>query len=181
MTLIFPNYLTRIQLSKTRRKKYYTIKDKIPKKFLKYKFDPKGFLLDEHGEKILKNAKSCDKPRFLKINGQAIWNGQISRFSRAKVSNVLHEYFSENIQKQLTEPIEIPKEKFIHWNFRFYRKEFEQDLTNHTFLYKKTFEDVMVKSLKLIPDDSSKYVRGCTDQYIISDDERLEINWQFMD
>lgn len=180
MTLIFPEYLTKIQLSKTRRKKYYSIKDKIPKKFLGLPFDSKGFLLDANGEKILKNGKSCDKPRFLTINGQAIWNGQISRFSRAKVSNTLHEYFMENIQKQLDKPIIIPQGKYIHWKFAFYKQEFPQDLTNHTFLYKKTFEDVMVKSLKYIPDDNAKYIRGCTDLYIQSSEERLEISWEFI-
>lgn len=181
MTLVFPNYITRIQLSNKRRKKYYLKGDDIPKKYAHLQtFDKKGALLDENGVPIVKNAKSCDKPRFMVINGQAIWNGQISRFSRAKVATVLHEYFIENIEKQLTKKIEIPEGKFIHWIFKFYNTEFAQDLTNHHFLYRKTFEDAMVKTLNLIPDDNSKYVRGCSEFYIQSAEPRLEISWEFI-
>ena len=193
-TIDIPDYIKSIQLSKERRTKYYTIKEKIPKKYNNYKFK-NVYLVDENGNKIVKNVKTAGTPKFWKINSQAIWSGNLHQFSRAKVSKELHSYFAEHITNSLIKnqkltKIDVKENERLMFFFTFYGNEEinKSDLDNKAYIYVKTGIDTFttpnstninqkdVIKLSLIEDDSLTFINCIGYNFIQSNFEKLEIN-----
>lgn len=99
-----------IQIAKARRATYY-IKGKcrLPKKYdnnPEYGFNNKDQLINlETGVSVIKNSRSAGTPRFKKINGQDIYNGNISRQARASLVKNVHNYFIP-----ILKDLELPKD-----------------------------------------------------------------------
>jgi hypothetical protein len=177
-TVEIPDYVTHITLSKQRRKKYYTVEeqDKIPKKYLKQGicFVDNIATLCSTKEKIVKNSKSAGTPKYWKINGQDLWNGNLHPHVRAKVSKELHQYFGriidENLVQKGVSSIEIGEDKRLFFIYTFnINIKGSQDIDNMN-VYIKTFSDTLttrnnpnqsdVVKMGIIPDDNPQHVKG---------------------
>lgn len=152
----------------------------------KYRIDNDGWIWSrEPHQKVIRNFKTAGKPNMQKISGQAIWDGELSRYSRARVKRFLTDYFTPNITRQLPITLIPPGDKVIHFEFIFFRNmqltHRLQDIDNHAFLYIKAFLDTVVL-LKLIPDDSPDWVGGTYYHYSHIEDNnqrRLEVKVHF--
>jgi len=148
-----PEYIKHVTLSKKRRAKYYTKKSKIPKKYAKFKFNPKGILVDPLGNPVIANPCSVGTPRLKKINGQDFYKGTDSPHIRAKVVQEIKTFlipFVEKLEPVTTFPVQIKLE--LHdmigignW-----------DLDN-LWIYNKCMQDVLVQE-GILPEDNVMYV-----------------------
>lgn len=150
-----PDYITHIVLSKARRKKYYTRQDKIPKKYAKYAFSPKGILVGPDGTEIVKNVRTAGTPRLKKINGQDLYKGMLHHHTRSKLIHTMKDYFRDKlsaIKPVKNFPIEVAMEMYT------YRTELS-DIDNASWVYFKVILDVL-QDLQVIPEDSVDYVKA---------------------
>lgn len=151
--ITIPEYITHVQLSKSRRPKYYTRKQKIPKKYAKYKkYDLKGRLLGPDGEPIIANAGVVAKPRMLKINGQQLYSGNMNAMVRSKVVNVIKDFMFDFVKdvEPMTVPIRVESDLYAPLAAK------NWDLDNQ-WIYHKCFLDALVKA-EVIPDDNVMFV-----------------------
>lgn len=157
--ITIPNYATTINLTNKRRKAYYKITDKLPKKYQKnlknYKIID-GYYVDKNtGERIIKNANSCDKPRMYKISGQDLWS-TINPHIRSKISRELKQYFYNQL-----EPILAPIDDSLYpvgVRLIFYNTIEGEDLDNHALWYRKVINDVLCGHVEYEKDENGKYV-----------------------
>lgn len=157
MVLIFdiPQY---IQLSAKQKPKYYYADKAIPKSF-RNRFDigvkDNKLYNTITNEFLVKNVKLVGKPRLEKINGQKIYNGKFSKFTRAKVVKKLHEFYTE-----LLRDVDIKYNILsIHYiRFGDIESAHTQDNTQLFFLLIKCFEDTLTE-LGIIQSDHPKYAR----------------------
>ena len=154
-------------ISKARRIKYYKKGGKIPKKYLKYGFDSKGRLIDDNGECIAANPRTIGKPKYITINGQALYNARMSPHIRSKVVNSVKDSFipyMKDVKKIENLPVRISLKMYdtirqANW-----------DLDNQ-WLYNKCFQDLLVK-LEIIPDDDIRYVtKSAAPEFVPVDNE----------
>jgi len=151
-----PKYIREIKLSEARIKKYYELGKKHPKseKFndktkYEYKEVPgygkRKFLVDlKTGERVVANPRAAGTPRVLTINGQKIYNGEVSKHIRNKVLSEIKTSFIPYIEK-LNEiknfPICIEME--IHDVIREPNSKSLWDLDNRAWPYIKAFQDCL--------------------------------------
>ena len=166
-----PNYPRSVEVSKSRRPKYYKIGDKIPKKFEADGYCyVGGFLVDPTGQKVVKNTKSAGTPRYISINAQAIYVG-LHHSVRSKIVDSLHSLFHETFKKQLPATIDLTgKTVFIHLQFYDVVSAKLPDLDNLANFFVKCGMDCLTKAtnskgdtshkLGIIPDDKVTYVSG---------------------
>jgi len=156
--LTIPEYITHVQLSKARKAKYWRRKDesKLPKKYMdrkKYKWNKEGYLvLFPGGQKVIANPKSAGTPRYLKINGQSIYSGNMRPMVRAKVVNAIKDFFrtyTDTIPKQQV-PIRLECDIYAPLAAK------NWDLDNQ-WIYHKCFIDALVAS-EVIFDDNVMFV-----------------------
>lgn len=153
-----PRYITKVQLSRKRRPKYYKSGEKIPKKYSDYQFDTKGFLIDPEGNKLIKNKAFVDKPRFQILSGNNLISGYGSPHIRAKLARELKNFYRPFLLDYVKEhgPIENFPLK-VEWDvYTVNVREGTWDASNLYFYY-KYFEDTAV-DVGLIPDDCVKYI-----------------------
>jgi hypothetical protein len=154
-------------ISKARRIKYYKKGGKIPKKYKNNTFDSRGRMIDANGEFVVANPRTIGKPKYLTINGQALYNARMSPHIRSKVVNSVKDSFlpyMKHIGKIESLPIRISLKMYdtirqANW-----------DLDNQ-WLYNKCFQDLLVK-LNIIPDDDIKYVtKSAAPEFVPVDNE----------
>jgi hypothetical protein len=153
ITIEMPNYITQVKMSNSRRPKYFSKTDKIPKKYQAYGYDSKGRLCGPDGQPIVKNSKSVNNPRYKRINGQDFYSGLSTPIIRVKIVNAIKDFyrpFLEHMPKIKTFPIQIECKLYdvpgkCDW-----------DLDNK-WIYCKVFQDLLVNMGK-IPDDNIRYV-----------------------
>jgi len=109
---------------------------------------------------MISNKKSANKPRFVKVNGQDIYNQKNNSFSRNFLRNFLHDYFKIHLDK--VEPFKLDDYP-LTVEFLFYmHDEGKHNIDNdNKWVWAKGFRDTLTE-LKLIPDDNC---------YVISRDE----------
>jgi len=156
--ITIPEYITHVQLSKRRKAKHYKRGDKMPLKYQdrkKYKFDREGYLVSAKGGlRVIANPRSAGTPKFLKINGQAIYSGNMRPMVRAKVVNAMKEFFAEHIKDM----------RVLRWPYRIEADLYAPiaagnwDLDNQ-WIYHKCFIDALVAEGKLF-DDNIMFVTG---------------------
>ena len=149
-------------LKKNSRVKYYTIKDKLPKSIIKQMSTENNggiFILDKEGNKIIKNSKSLNKPKYWRLNGQSLYNGLLHPLVRKNITNTYHKYFEDAIIKSGLTKIDIPENKYIKIAVNIYEHENSGVIPDIDNLWplEKWFTDSLV-SLGVIPDDSPKFV-----------------------
>jgi len=148
-----PLFIKKVMISKARRIKYYKQGGKIPKKYSKYGFDTKGRLVDDQGECVVANPRTIGKPKYITINGQALYNARMSPHIRSKIVNAVKDSFTpylSGIEPIVQLPVRISLK--LHDTIR----QANWDLDNQ-WLYNKCFQDLIVKK-GLIPDDDIKYI-----------------------
>ncbi len=119
-----------------------------------YSFDEDGYLIDIiTKEKVIANPKKAGNVREWVINFQKIYDGTIRKHIRNNYLNLLKELITPWIT---IEPItEYP----IKLEFFIFATEMPVDVSNKGVCYTKVFEDILQK-LKVIPNDSSNYIRS---------------------
>lgn len=148
-------YFDKIEISKKRKAKYYTIKDKkIPKK-IQNNSTINGIFVDIEGNKILKNKKSIDKPRYITINGQSIYNGKLMGHARNLVARKVKEIYNPYISSL---PKIISNNISIELEIRLTNTKYNWDCSNK-WIYIKWFEDILVEK-GIIPDDNIEYIKS---------------------
>ena len=175
------DYPTEIKLSEKRKATYYKIGEAPPKKYGGVFFpDKDGHLLDDRGEKILKNTKTAGKPRMMSINLQRLYVG-CHHSVRSKIVNEMHEMLSKEFKKQFPEKIEIPEgcKIIIHLHFYDIYNSKIPDLDNLAGLFLKTGIDCLTTAnnpnqikageanhkLGIIPDDKIEFIPGIVSEF----------------
>lgn len=198
------DFIPKLQLSKSRRAVYYNIKDynKIPKKYLldkKLQWGiPNDMVLYEQpllkegyiwcggilrkgtyssiGSPVIKNTKSVGKPRYFIINGQDLYSGKFERQQRADLILKLHQYFLELFGKSIYEKshlwINSPLKIQITW---FIKEDYKGPDLDNLWIVEKVLLDMMVKDLKVIPDDNHKIIKELTKKYEYRETEGFKI------
>lgn len=153
LEISIPLFIKKVMISKARRMKYYKKGGKIPKKYSSYGFDSKNRLIDNNGECVVANPRTIGKPKYVTINGQALYNARMSPHIRSKIVNAVKDSFVPHIQG--IEPIEnLP----VRISLKLYDtiRQANWDLDNQ-WLYNKCFQDLIVKH-GILPDDDIKYI-----------------------
>lgn len=158
--------ITHVELSQKRKIKYYKQGTKIPKKYSKsegYYFGPDKILRDKEGNKVIANPRAAGTPRLWKINGQALYSGNLHPLARKKITPYMKAYLGEHlsrVQPILKFPIQI----------RAIRHELpgtkRWDIDNQNWIWMKWFQDALVDK-GIIPDDNVEYIRRTGDTEVI--------------
>lgn len=166
-----------VQIAKSiRGKPYKKGKCNVPKKYQGENFDwnNKGHLVRlSDGLVLTANPKLKGKPRVKKVNGQDIYNGNVSRQGRAFLIKVLHERLSIFIRE--IEPI-IDVKHFplgIHLNFYVHDKGKNNLDNDNRWVWEKAAQDTLTE-LKIIPDDNPYIVWENIKRTILIADEKEE-------
>lgn len=129
-------YFDKVQITKTRRPVYKT---------------------NKKGERVIKNIKSLNKPRYAPINGQYIYSGTWDR----RLTNRISKLFKHEIIKHVQDSTfkKLPEDKYMTLELEIHRNSNLEnwDLSNR-WLYIKWFEDLL-KELNIIPDDNVNFIR----------------------
>ena len=164
-------------MSNSRRPKYYTTSDKIPKKYAGYEFDRRGRLVTPDGQPILRNARTVNTPRMRKINGQEFYSGITRPAMRVKIVNAIKDSFRPYIAdlpriKQF--PIKLACE------FHDLPGKADWDLDNK-WIYCKVFQDLLVQEGRL-PDDNIKFVSqaAAMEYYPVEDEQDRQLVFHIM-
>ena len=175
-TIVISNFEENVKLTEKRRVQYYPhgSKKKIPKKYrnrdeFAYLLfgatkKKKGtyFLIDKStGERVISNPIAKDKPRYWKINGQALYSGTMHHRQRATVAIKVHEYLSKYIKDLpviTTAPGEMLTVRAIIYDIYPQNIATVWDCSNK-WPWIKWFEDTLVEHGK-IEDDSIDFVRS---------------------
>ena len=153
LTIEIPEYITHVEISKTRKPKYYKKGQKIPKKYANFKkYDLRGRLLGADGLPIVANAAVVSKPRLLKINGQQLYSGNMNPMMRSKVVNLIKEFF--NVYTSGLEPVAVPVRIEADLYCPLAAKNWDLD---NQWIYHKCFLDSLVKN-GVLPDDNIMFV-----------------------
>lgn len=172
--LVIPQYITKVQLSKKQRTKYYTKKSKIPKTKQKYKFK-NGYLVDENNKKIIANPKTAGKPKYEVLSGNKLKAGFGSPHIRAKIVKELKKFYRPFVQEYIDKhgpitefPLRIEwdvyttvEEEKPNWdadNLDFYFKYFQDCLFETTCKYNDYAKYKGKKLKQLIPNDTVEYI-----------------------
>jgi hypothetical protein len=167
-----PNYIYQVQVSKSRRVKYFhssktgigkvkKLLEDLPKKHkaIIVGTDLEGFYIDKNGERVIANPLAAGTAKFVPINGQMFYSSG-NQFTRVKIVNALHDFFSSEIKRVSLQPFkksDYPIVITLEWFAPYSHK--TMDITNMYSVYQKTFEDTLVNEGILI-DDEVKYVTG---------------------
>lgn len=162
----YENLIQVIELTKGRRPIYYN-ESNTPKKY-KRVYDSKGRLI-VNGQPVIKNIKSVNKPRTLRINFNLFWAGNVHRSARTKIKDTLHTFFKSSTIKDI-------KSFPIVLHFEYYTNN-KADADNGSFIYIKTFLDTLTE-LKIIPDDDRRYIRGYS-WVTYTGDSKLVVKYEY--
>lgn len=166
------DFIPKLQLSKSRRAVYYTKKDllkgKLPKKYLlepnkslvlkkEYRWNNYFRLCTLDLEPIVKNSRSVGTPSHWIINGQDVSNSRLSPIRRAFITKKLHDFYVPFFK-------DCPK---LDPNFRYdsimiwyIKEDYKGPDYDNLWIAEKTINDVLIKDLKVLPDDNHKYRKG---------------------
>ena len=147
-TVVFPEFPTKVQTTKGRRKQYYKQGEMLPAKYRNSRYiyrDDKIWdtITQEH---IVKNAKSVDKPRF-----QPLSYNKVGTRQKMTVLKLLKEYMIKYIPK---EPFKTPV--MIDCHVYDMPLPLTKDLDN-MHIYYKAFLDLLTEQ-GLLEDDSKMFV-----------------------
>lgn len=165
LTILIPEYPTRIQVSKAARPKYYKKgRERAPTKFQPHpQYDNAGYLIDpDTNERVLKNPSGVGKPRYKPISGNRM-SSYRNEYGKSMVVKGIKDYYKKFLYNY--DPITIFPLR-ITWDLFTTVTATNYDLSNFWFYY-KYFEDCLRDPRELpdgttlppiIPDDSIKYI-----------------------
>lgn len=161
-TLTIPNYPLRYKASNSRRAKYWKAHHKNrPKKYQHLtEKDEDGYLLDENGDKVIKNPQSAGKPRYISLSGNNFTTGMHPAV-RSKAVHFLRDFYMPFVTSQLKPFKKLPL--IVEWDF-YSPVDTEFDMSNFWFYY-KYLEDCFTETKHkgkdldpILPDDNRRYV-----------------------
>lgn len=123
-------------------------------------------LIDPIGEYVIKNTRVAGTERWEVINGQKLYNQGYHPNVRAKIVDVIHEFFLKELREQEPLPINFPIT--IHYHFCCAMDD-RADVDNYALPYYKCFQDCLVKS-NMIYNDTRKFISG----FKVTSEERKE-------
>lgn len=165
------NFPVKVQISKSRRAKYYASMGKVPKKYKdpeRYVMKPKPVIIKGKRSKkdylydlvkkdfVVANPRVAGKPKYMSINTQNLYSGFSNPIQRgaymAKIKAGLVNSFPamrDDLGKSLLTCFFI-NDKFGEGNW---------DMDNRTWLYIKTIHDIL-KDKGLVEEDTAEFIRG---------------------
>ena len=149
MKIVFPDYPTKIAMTKGRRKKFYHPGDPIPLKYRndKYVFKKNKLIEVSTGKPVIRNAGVINKPRY-----QSLSYNKISTQLKIPVLIKLKEWMDLYMPASITEKLPLRIRAYVYdWPIPL-----EKDLDN-MHIYYKAFLDLM-KQRGMIPGDSKRYI-----------------------
>jgi hypothetical protein len=170
-----PGYITHVELSKSRRKKYFCQDDDIPKRYQNdsYEFIKGKLCHSETGRPVIKNNRSAGTPKLKKINGQDFYSGNVMPQVRAKIIHEMKKFFYEHFEGiPPIDPEHFPIEMELEIHYTIKNDLF--DIDNLGWVYTKVIQDVL-KDTEIIPDDNIQYIRksgGCQFVQVDTEDDR---------
>jgi hypothetical protein len=140
-------------------------------------------IIDEFPTHIAKTDNKIKENKFIKLNGQSIYNGELNRFSRANVMKHLHDYIMSKLPT-----LEVPLYKKYRITYHFYtvinhsdirrlksgyltwleaKDNYEPnwDIDNLAFIWIKAINDCLQKK-KIIKNDNVKHIKGISYDFI---------------
>lgn len=183
-TLEIPNFPLRYKASNKRKKKYWKAShSNRPKKYKHLtETDKKGYLLDEDGNRVVKNPVAAGTPRYISLSGNNFTTG-LHHSVRSKIVHFLKDFYMPFVQTMK------PFDKFpiqVEWEFHS-PVEVEFDMSNFWFYY-KYFEDCLFEEkykgrdiTPIMPDDNRKYVTkpGAPELWPVDDIEDRKFVFRF--
>lgn len=172
--------------NKRRPKPYEKGKCILPKRFYdkstgelkeEYFWNPKGYLSNNDGTVLIKNSRSVNKPRFVKINGQGIYNGSISKSSRNVFVRAMHNQLALYLKN--IEPLQDIENYPLGLTLLFYTMDrgIHNIDNDNRWIWDKVIQDTMVEC-KIIPDDNCYVIWENTKKTILvptEEEEKLTI------
>lgn len=152
-----------VKISDKRRvKPYVKGKCRVPKKYLdkdgellpELAWSHKGYLIQkDNGLVIVANNKTAGQPRYKKINGQDIYNGNISRTARASFVKAMHNQLGQYVRgiEPLMELANYPLG--IHCHFYVHDKGKHNIDNDNRWIWEKVLQDTL-RECNVIPEDN---------------------------
>ena len=164
---------------------YYTKKDKIPAKHkgaILKKLGNTAYYVDSEGKKLIKNSVSVGNRKYLRPNGQSLYNGSMHWSERNTLVRYYHRYFKKFISPIFKEQFPIFRTYSLSMKVIFYEIIDNKlpDITNQ-WLIVKIIEDVF-KELKVLIDDSPEFRRKSSFEYRFvekEEDRKLIIKFKY--
>lgn len=147
--IVFPDYPTKLPLTKGRRKKYFTPEDKLPKKYKtdEYEFKKDKLYSKVDKEFVVKNARFVDVPRY-----QPLSYNKISTRLKIPVLIKLKEWMNPFMPSSLDMDGPYRVQAIVNdWPVPMHK-----DLDN-MHIYYKAFLDLL-KQRGMIKDDSKRFI-----------------------
>lgn len=166
-----------ILISKSRRVvPYIKGKSRVPKKYLNenYIWNKKNQLIDaKTGVVIIANSKTAGKPRYKRVNGQDIYNGNTFRQGRALLAKSIHERFTPYLRE--IEPLLDVKiyPLGLHINFYVWDRAKNNIDNDNKWIWEKCIQDTLTQ-LGIIPDDNPYIVWENVKRTILISPEKEE-------
>lgn len=161
-----------IKISQARRAKpYIQGKCRLPKKYStdEYKWVVKGkqtvLARVSDGLILVANSKSAGTPKYKKVNGQDIYNGNVSRQARASLVKAIHQYFIpyfkdiQTIDNIDNYPLSLELQFLLHDNGK---NNIDND---NKWIWRKCIQDTLTE-LNIIPDDNPQIISKNSEETI---------------
>lgn len=123
---------------------------------------------------LISNSKTANKERFVKVNGQEVYNQAGGAFNRSFMRNTLHEYFKEYLKD--IKPIENIEVYPLSIWIKFYLKDMgKRNIDNdNKWPWRKFFQDSLVEA-GIIPDDNNYIINDNRETtYLLPNEDDVE-------
>ncbi len=188
--LVIDYYPYSVVMSNKRRPKYFKEEDVLNKETGRYPNMEyhlrlgnfkivNGFILNEEGNKIIKNGNQLGQPVVKSINGQRLHDLRMQPHERSKIMTTIRNFILPIIKNQTKElkalvsadfPIKIIMVYFTPANMI-------GDLDNYKSFYEKVVLDLLRKTgVDIIPDDSVAYVNAIESKWFEYEHHKLVIH-----
>lgn len=124
---------------------------------------------------LISNNKTANKERYVKVNGQEVYNQAGGSFNRAFMRNVLHNYFKKYLVD--IKPIEDIEVFPLYIWIKFYIHDMgKHNIDNdNKWPWRKFFQDSLTEA-GIIPDDNVQYVNDNRETtYLIPEDQEQKM------
>jgi hypothetical protein len=159
LVIRFKNYPTRIQMTESRRAKYYHNLSDLPSNWNRKNFYKKGSYIyrrKDH-ERVIKNRSVVGKPRYETLSGNKFWSGYGHPSTRARIARELKALLRETMTTEGNlSPEDYPLK--VSWSISkpITNETQEFDASNLWFYY-KMIEDLLVDE-GILPDDNFRFI-----------------------
>lgn len=124
---------------------------------------------------LISNNKTANKERYVKVNGQEVYNQAGGSFNRAFMRNVLHNYFKKYLVD--IKPIEDIEVFPLYIWIKFYIHDMgKHNIDNdNKWPWRKFFQDSLTEA-GIIPDDNVQYINDNRETtYLIPEDQQQKM------